>query len=272
MSVLSRRPEATVNTAASKPIVDAPGSPESILDHLQRDLLAAHRLAMLGTVSGMLAHEFNNLMTPVLAYAQEAGRAQQPAMMKKALDRVVRQTQRAVHIATRLLQLAHQSAIEARSCLLREIVTDALTSLARPLDKDGIELREDIPDGLEVWADRLLLEQLLLNLLLNARAALRPGGYLEIRAEPRGCDRVQIVIADNGVGMPQDVIAQRVNPFLARNAHDELADWQAVGLGLNVCRLIAGAHQASLRADQNGGVGCQVTLDWPKVSPVPPTH
>lgn len=241
-----------------------PAELRTALDRLQRELISQHRLALLGTISAMVAHEFNNLMTPALAYAHEAVRSDDAALKQKALERVLRQTERAVTIARKLLELSHAAAPRVEPCLLAEVVSDAILSASRPFDKDGIELTVEIDDDVQVLAERLLLEQVLLNLLLNARQALRGRpGRISVTGRASG-DRVLIEVSDNGEGIPREEIEQRLNPFLASTALAEPADWQRVGLGLNVCRTIVQVQGATIQAVPRDGAGCTFQLFWPR--------
>ncbi len=237
-----------------------------VLRQLESQIAAQHRLALLGTMSAMVAHEFNNLMTPVLAYAKEAVRTGRSDLMRKALERTVRQTERAVAVSRRLLELAHGAAAQAQACPLRRIVDDAILSATRPFEKDGIELFVSVDPRLRVKAEPLLLEQVLLNLLLNARQALHEGGgRIGVSAEADG-DCVIITISDTGRGISEDDIRHRINPFLASSTSAEANDWHAVGLGLNVCRFLAQRQGARIEADATPPQqrGCTFRLLWPR--------
>lgn len=236
----------------------------SVLNQLEAQIVAQHRLALLGTMSAMVAHEFNNLMTPVLAYAKEAARTGQTDLMRKALERTVRQTERAVGVSRRLLELAHGAQAQPQACTLRQIVDDAIVSATRPFEKDGIELSVAVDPQIRVRAEPLLLEQVLLNLLLNARQALHErGGRIHVSADPDG-DCVSITVSDTGRGISEDDIHRRINPFLSRSTSAEPGDWQSVGLGLNVCRFIAQRQGARIEADATREQGCTFRLHWPK--------
>ncbi len=236
---------------------------EASIQRLERELLAHHRLALLGNMAAMISHEFNNLMTPVLARAQDALAHDDPAYTRKALERTVQQTQRATRIAQHLLDLARGVTPPMIACPLRAVVHDAIETAARPFERDGIELIVEIPDDCKIKASSLLAEQLLLNLLINARNAMKDrGGRLALRARRDG-DQVIIDVRDNGKGIDAERLDGVINPFLTAESDGQATDWQAVGLGLNVCRTIARTHGASIQALQNDGPGCTFQLRWP---------
>lgn len=134
---------------------------------LQSELVACQRLALLGSMAAMVAHEFNNLLTPILART-EAALTQQPpdeAFVRKTLERTLSQAQRAMNIARHLLDLAHDGAKPVESCSVAGAVREAVETMARPFEKDGITLELDVPAELQVRAREDLLCQVLLNLL-----------------------------------------------------------------------------------------------------------
>jgi C4-dicarboxylate-specific signal transduction histidine kinase len=234
------------------------------LTRLQDELISIQRLALLGTTAAMIAHEFNNLMTPVLARAQDALARDDAAGMRKALERTVTQVQKAIAITQQLMTLADGGQYVPRRCPLAAAVRDAVASTARPLERDSIELQIDVTDDVHVLADPLLLEQVLLNLVLNARAAMKGrGGRLTIAARA-DAGRVVIDVSDNGPGIPRDRVTSVVNPFLESPAAIEPGDWRGVGLGLNVCRTIAQRHGATIECLINESAGCTFRLRWPE--------
>ncbi len=233
------------------------------LQDLQNELVACQRLALLGSMSAILAHEFNNLLTPIIARAEAALLGNDVSFMRKTLERTLTQSQRAMRLTRLLLDLAHDDARPAGDCALAPAVREALDTLMRPLEKDGIELRFDVPEELRVRAQPDLLCQLLLNLLLNARRAMQGrSGILTISARPDG-DHVRIEIRDTGTGIAPEILGGVINPFLAADPQTRPQDWQQVGLGLSVCRIIAHHHGATLEGLRNTEGGCTFRLRWP---------
>jgi C4-dicarboxylate-specific signal transduction histidine kinase len=259
--------EAAVTSALHRA---APISPttESLRAHiaqLQEELVAQQRMALLGTMSAMVAHEFNNLMTPVVTRAQDALNRDDLPTMRKALDQALAHAQKAIVVARHLLGLADEGKDVPQACSVSDAVRKAVETLARPFDKDGIDLRVEVPADLRVRARPMLLEQLLLNLLLNAREAMRErGGALTICGRAEGDDAV-IDVGDRGTGIPQQRLDEVVNPFLASEPDARPGDWHSVGMGLNVCRTIAHQHGARMRASANADGGCTFQIRWPAV-------
>ncbi len=239
----------------------------SAVQNLQEELIACQRLALLGNMTAMIAHEFNNLLTPVLARAEAALTcAADGAFVRRSLERIVSQTQRAIAVSRRLLALAHENGATPAACSVTVAVREALATLPRPLEKDGILLRVAIPDDLRVAAHEELLTQVLLNLLLNARRAMQKrSGALTITARIQG-DAVQIDVRDSGCGLAPDLLNKVFNPFLAADPLERPSDWQRVGLGLSVCRMITHHHGALLQGFANEDCGCTFRLLWPQAA------
>lgn len=229
----------------------------SIIEQLQQEMIAQHRQALLGAVAGMAAHEFNNLMTPVLFRAQDALERDEVSALRKAVECTARQAERAVTVARRLIEVAQGDEVQsAGACDVRGAIDNALTAMVRPLAKDGIDLRIDVDDALAVRAERILFEQVLLNLLINARDAAR--GRVRVSAT-REEDFVRIEVACSALVPDLDTIRR----FLAADPTAEPCDWQGVGLGLSVCRLIAWRHSAEIDVSANEDSGCTFILRWP---------
>lgn len=236
---------------------------EVSLDRSRQEFIARQRQAILGSLSGIIAHEYNNLMTPVLARARDAVARDDVAAMRKALTVTVAQTQQALDFTRQLLEVARGEESAVQACRLAELVDAAITAAVRPFEKDGIELVVHIPDHLSVRAQPLLFVQALLNLLLNARAAMKDcRGKLLISA-CREDDSVLISVCDAGVGMTPEMLNEVINPFLQAESQEHPGDWGPVGLGLLACRTIAQRHGATIRAQTNDGPGCTFRLKWP---------
>ncbi|QOJ13873.1 MAG: HAMP domain-containing histidine kinase [Planctomycetia bacterium] len=264
------RQPASAATAATTVRAVAPSADTARLPDLpapSSNDFAQHRLALLGTLTAMVAHEISNLATPVLARAEVALESGDADTTRAALVRAAGSLQRAVDLTRRLLSAAAAREAVTCDCPLDRAVQEALELATRPLSADGIELHTSIPTGLLLRADPVLLTQLLLNLIINARRAMPGGGVLSISGVVEQ-DRAIVRVTDAGRGIPAAQVAGRFNPFLAAR-DDQPADWHPVGLGLAVCRTIARLHGAEMKIDSDAGRGCTITLVWPAVGAPP---
>lgn len=229
----------------------------------QEELIACQRLATLGSIAAMVVHEYNNLLTPVLARVEAALMLDDQAFARRALEQTLTNARRATSLAQQLMELAQGRSLPVTSCVVSDVVQRAIATIARPFEKDGIDLQVTVPPDLTVRAQEDLLCQVLVNLLLNARKAMKNGGRLRITAVANP-SYVQIEVRDAGVGIPGDDLEKRFNPFLAASPFAQPHDWRDVGLGLAVCRLIAHQHGARLVMEANEGPGCTVRITWPR--------
>jgi len=252
---------------------------ERRLAELQEALQRSHRLVTLGTVASIIAHEFNNLLTPVVSYSQlalQAGVENDPDLARKALERSEEGARRAAEIAESILGFARGEG-SAGTCELREVVEQALRCLAREPRKDGIELVLDVPGGLTAAMAPTALQQVLMNLVLNARRAMgRSGGRLTVTAAAEG-GRVILEVADTGPGIAAAERDAIFEPFVsggggaaeggaAGAGAGDAADG-GTGLGLSICRtLVEEAGGTIVAAEPAEGEGARFRLDLPTAS------
>ena len=198
------------------------------LEHLQR-------LATVGTLSTMVAHELNNILTPLIGYTQLAlAKPDNPELSRKALQKSLAGARRAAHISSSLLGFSSEDAGSSRA-RLAQAVDAALGCLARNLESDGIQLIRDFED-FEIAMSQVRLEQVLLNLILNARKAMSTGGgVLSIRAWSVE-NTVHIDLSDTGGGVPPQVATDLFEPFITHDSTGDPKAGKGTGLGLSICK------------------------------------
>ncbi len=236
------------------------------VESLRTQLRDAQRLATVGTMAAMVAHEFNNILTPIVNYAQLAQK--RPALTDKALARAADGSQRATRICGALLGMVRGQDCVPESFSLSDLLSDTLAAMARDPKRDAIDLQTDIPRNLGVCAPRVELQQVLLNLLLNARAAvLDKSGPRQIRVSAKaGRKRVDITVSDNGVGIARENLDRIFEPFFTTKASDQQSD-RGSGLGLAVCREILTSIGGHIDAQSIEGEGCTFRVRLPIIPP-----
>lgn len=241
----------------------SPAELPGIVRQLESEIENLHRLAMIGMMASMVAHEWNNLVTPVLARAEDALSRNDVDSMRHALERTIANIKKSVAVSNKMLSFALSPEDELEAISVAGAVHEALETGIRPLDKDRIELKLDIGDDCLIRAHRVLFEQLLLNLVLNARRSMSDrGGFLTIFAR-RDENSVRIEVRDTGVGIPKDTLEKVINPLL-RSETDDSDAWKSIGMGLTVCRTIASQHSATIDVRGNDdGRGSTFRLVWP---------
>lgn len=243
---------------------------EAQLQQVREGLTHSHRLATLGTLATIIAHEFNNILTPIMSYGQLAlAKPDDRDLMKKAVEKAVGGAERAAKICSSLLGFAREADDQHVASLPRTIA-DAIACLSREPRKDGIDLTIAVPDVL-VAMSPLNLQQVLLNLILNAKKAMgMRGGKLRITARVEGA-RVYIDVADNGPGIPEGVRDRLFEPFVTQRAspdHDDGTERKGTGLGLCICRDLVRAAGGTIGVDSTPGQGATFHLSLPKADEV----
>lgn len=216
------------------------------INRLEAELDRSQRLASLGAVCAIIAHEFNNILTPVSTYAQLAMANPDDAdLSRKALTKAVRNVDKASAISGSLLGLA-RGGEDQPTADVAEAVNEALGCLARPLEKDGIALEQQVAPGLTAAIRSVALQQVVLNLTLNAREAMRPeGGRLSIAAKRSTWNAhsdqsaIRLIVEDTGGGIPAEMLEHIFEPLVGgeneQNA-DEEPSRAGAGLGLAICK------------------------------------
>lgn len=241
---------------------------ESELVSLRRELDHSHQLATLGTLTAGIAHEINNILTPVLAYAQLA--RQNPhdtALRAKALDRAISGVASAARITEAVLGFA-RAEDEDGHANITEVVESCLACLARDPARDGVEVKLEAPADAAVSIRPLALQQVLLNLILNAINALAGrSGEIRIIAQARG-ETTRITVTDSGPGIPKDIADRLFEPFVSSHSRNGATPTGhgGSGLGLAICRRLVedvGGSITLVDPGENPGGGATFRIDLP---------
>jgi signal transduction histidine kinase len=247
------------------------------LDLLRQQLTETQRLAAIGTIAAVIAHEFNNLLTPIVSYSQYAlASAQSPqpdlALMTKALAKTFQSAEKAGKICASMLALARGQSTVA-SVNVKQLVEEVLTVLARDPQKDGIALRVQVEPDLAVAGDSVQLEQVLLNLLINARQAmLGRGGSLTVKAARLpDADEARVQVIDSGCGIPEKLLPKIFEPFFTTKGTAQRGEMRGTGLGLAICKQIIEHHGGRIQVASEPGRGTAFTLFLPLAKPSPPS-
>ncbi len=233
---------------------------------LQRDELAhLSRVALLAELSGSLAHELNQPLTAILSNAQAGLRfmAHTPPDLEevsRSLVNIVENDKRAGEVIRRLRAMLRKDPADYRQLEVNEVVQDVLRIIRSDLLNRSIELVLDLAPNLPmIDGDRVQLQQVLLNLVMNGSDAMESigkGRRLTVRTRQIGDDAVEIAVSDVGTGIPEDELERIFIPFVTSKA-------EGMGLGLAVCTSIAQSHGGKLWASNNPGGGATLTLSLP---------
>jgi signal transduction histidine kinase len=241
-------------------------------EHALAQLFEAQKMDTIGQLTGGVAHDFNNLLMAVLgSLTLLEKRLPDDAHSRRLLQNAVQGAQRGTALTQRLLAFSRRQALKPESVDFTDLVRGMEELLKRALGH-GIVLSAEFPPTLPpVLADANQLELALLNVALNARDAMPEGGALRITAAPQSVsahdssaalglgDYVQIVIADNGIGMDEVTLAKATEPFFTTKGPGK-----GTGLGLSMVHGLAAQSGGLLRIHSETGAGTQVELWLPR--------
>jgi signal transduction histidine kinase len=239
-------------------------APASEADQLRQQLLQAQRLSSVGALASSVAHEFNNILTTIINYAKlglrptadEQGRTQ-------ALERILKGGQRAAGIVNSMLGYARANATHREQTDVGRLVEEALLLTEKDLSKHRVSIERRFHSRPIAPVVPGQIEQILVNLIINARQAMPRGGRLVIDVrENVASGMAEVRIADSGVGIPPDRLRLIFEPFYTTKEPDELGHG-GTGLGLSVCRQIIEQHHGRIRVESVVGKGSTFTVKLP---------
>jgi PAS domain S-box-containing protein len=232
----------------------------------RQELAHLSRVAMLGELSGSLAHELNQPLSAILSNAQAAQEflSAKPVDLDEVrgiLQDIVSEDRRAGEIIRRLRLLFRKGEVQHEPIDLNGLILEVLKLMNSEQVNHGVTLQTELaPELPAVTGDRVQLQQVLINLIMNAFDAM--GGLdmaertLTIATRLDSEDRVEIRVADTGCGIPLGHLERIFEPFHTTKAH-------GMGLGLAVCRTIISAHAGVLRATNNPDRGACLYVTLP---------
>ena len=231
---------------------------------LEAELVNAQKLESLGRLAGGVAHDFNNLLTGITGYATLLlEREQGDPELRRDLGEIVRAAERAAELTKQLLAFGRRQLLKPRALDLRAVVADLRPLLERLLGEDVVLEVRDAQELGTVRADPGQIEQVIVNLAVNARDAMPRGGRFTIETRDRD-SWVELVCSDTGSGMDEATLAQIFEPFFTTRE-------QGVGLGLASVHGIVHQSSGEVRAESTPGVGSVFTVSLPRVREQPKT-
>jgi len=233
---------------------------------LRRQLLEAQKAATLGELLGTTTHEFNNALTTILNYAKLGLRHRDQPTRDKALERILSAGTRAAKITASVLGMARGGSARMEPVNLELLVEDVLVLLEREMTKYRVQVEREFAPVPKVSANPGQLQQVLLNLLVNARQAMPQGGRLILRlAHDALLGAVDLMVRDTGCGMTPDVMRRMFEPHFSTKAGPDETGKGGSGLGLTACREIVEAHKGRIRVESAPGKGTAITIRLPAI-------
>jgi two-component system cell cycle sensor histidine kinase/response regulator CckA len=235
--------------------------------HLEDQFRHAQKMEALGRVAGGVAHDFNNLLTVIIGYLQAVRMApEMPAPLLGDMDEAVAAADRAARLTRQLLAFSRRQVLQPRVLLIDALLRE-LSPMLKMIVREDIDLRIDLGAfDSRVKVDPGQLEQVVVNLVVNASDAMPSGGTLIIRttAIPATGDSdrgwVQLTVADTGVGMDEAILARVFEPFFTTKGE------AGTGLGLATVYGIVKQSGGRVTCESKPGGGSSFYVDLPLVS------
>ncbi len=232
--------------------------------NLQQQLTEAQRMTAMGELVSTTTHEFNNVLMSILNYAKMGLRHKDEATRDKALQKIHDAGERAAKITNSVLGMARNRTSQMEPTNLGDLVENSLVLLEREMSKYRISVDRDFQETPPILANGNQIQQVVLNLLINARQAMSGGGQLIIRISPDAeQNTVDLMVRDNGCGIPQDKLRHIFDAFYSTKGGPDATGKGGTGLGLPACRNIIESHNGRIRVQSSVGKGTAFTIKLP---------
>ena len=228
--------------------------------HAEEHLRESQKMRAVGQLAGGIAHDFNNLLQALLGGIEALRqRGSDEAVRSRLVEEMAADVQRGAALTRQLLLFVRQEVTHMQRLDLGQVTVGAARLLRRLL-QENIELVVSSPDEpLPVEADRSQLEQVLLNLTLNAAAAVQEVGRIGIRTGSLGVDQVFVEVSDDGMGIPRELRTRIFEPFFTTKEGGK-----GTGLGLAVVKSIAAHHGGHVEVQSVVGEGSTFRVVLPR--------
>ncbi|HVO79626.1 MAG TPA: ATP-binding protein [Terriglobales bacterium] len=230
---------------------------------LEAQLSQADKLSSIGLLAAGVAHEVNTPLAVISSYAQMLSKQLGADPQKGALlEKITRQTFRASEIVNNLLNFSRTSGTEFTDVDVNKIITDTMALLEHQFKISKIQVRDELAEHLPlINGNAGRLQQVFLNLFLNARDAMPNGGMLRVTTS--NGEGVSVVVSDTGTGIAQEHIHRIYDPFFTTKTVSQGQQGRGTGLGLSVTYGIIQEHAGKIRVESRPGEGTTFYLDFP---------
>jgi len=231
------------------------------LSSAQEEMLRVERMASIGKLAAVVAHEINNPLAGILTYAKLLKKrfAGKDDEIYSTLDLVESESRRCGEIVKNLMTFARKTSMNYEETDLNEVIARCVRLVQHKLTLANIGLQRELaPDLPRVWCDSGQMEQVVLALVMNSIDAMPNGGILTLRTQRAGDGKIQIDVRDDGVGMPPEVMANLFEPFFTTKERG-----RGLGLGMAISRSIIERHEGTIAVTSAPGSGTAVTIALP---------
>jgi len=232
--------------------------------NLERKTQLASRLSIIGEMASGMIHEINNPLASVVGFAEMLADKELPEDAREYATIINNEGKRVANIAGRLLNFAHHQKPETAYTDINKLIQSTLDLQTYEMTTGNIKVATKLDPHLpQTMADPGQLQQVFLNIMLNARTEMRAahgGGKLSVKTQALD-DTIRISFKDDGPGIPQENLKTIFNPFFTTKKTGE-----GTGLGLSICRGIISSHRGTIYAESKSGKGATFIIELPVVA------
>src|SRR5262245_45849764 len=239
-------------------------------ERLEREMQSADRMALVGQLASGLAHEIGTPLNIIAGNAELLGMAlREHGLGTAEVDAIIQHADRITRLIQHLLAFARAKEQPMTTLAVQDPLANTLSLLEARFTRQDIEVRLEVPSDLPlIWGRAEQLEQVFLNVLVNAWHAMPEGGTLTIAAAVTTGQTVRLSFSDTGVGMSAEVLARAFEPFYSTKGE------RGTGLGLAICKQIIDSHQGTMHLESTLSAGTTVILEFPQadtpaIAPLP---
>lgn len=237
---------------------------------LKDQLAQAQKLTALGELISTTTHEFNNVLMTIINYAKLGQRHPDAETAARSFDKILIAANRAARITNGILGFARNRPPGFEPTDMVKLIDDTLLLLEREMVKYRVKIERRILEAPPALANTNHIQQVLLNLLINARQAMPQGGVILVQlSHDAQTDTVDLYVRDNGTGMPPETLRHIFEPFYTTKSGPDASGKGGTGLGLAACRDIVEAHHGKIRVESSVGKGTAFTVKLPAHHPAP---
>ena len=230
---------------------------------LENQLAQADKLSSIGLLAAGVAHEINTPLAVISSYSQMLTKQLRgDGRLGPVLEKITQQSFRASEIANGLLNFSRTSTTEFRETNLNQVIRDTLSLLEHQFKTAQVIVEAELSDGLPpIHGNPGKLQQVFLNLLLNAKESMPGGGHLRVATLVNG--HVEAVIADTGSGIAPEHLKRIYDPFFTTKTTPKPGERRGTGLGLSVSYGIIQEHAGKIHVESAVGAGTTFHLEFP---------
>lgn len=235
---------------------------------LREQLAQAQKQTALGELVSTTTHEFNNVLMTILNYAKLGLKHPTGETATKSFEKILAAANRAARITNGILGFARNRTATVEATDMVKVIDDTLMLLERDMMKYRVHIERKIQPAPPAMANTNQIQQVLLNILINARQAMPNGGqiFVSLGHDP-ATDMVEVSVRDTGCGMTPETLQRIFQPYYTTKAGPDETGRGGTGLGLSMCRDILEAHHGKIRVESAPGAGTAFTLRIPSARP-----